>query len=284
MNGVILVNKEEGLTSRDVVNQVGKILKTKKIGHTGTLDPMASGVLVLCVGTATKLVEVLTATEKEYIAEITLGIETDTLDITGNILKEEQIEVTKEQIEYALQSMIGTYNQEVPIYSAIHVNGKKLYEYARKNETVELPSRLVTIFELELLEILSENRFVIKTRVSKGTYIRSLIRDIAKKLNTIGVMSRLKRTKQGEYSLEQCATLKQIEDGNYKIYSISEVLKGYHKVVADSNLEKKIRNGQLIAKNEYPSVVFFESQEETPLALYQVYEKDKSYLKPWKMF
>lgn len=126
MNGILLVNKKENWTSRDVVNKVGKILGTKKVGHTGTLDPLATGVLVLCIGSATKLNEILTSTYKEYEAEITLGLLTDTLDITGNELKEEKVKVNKEQILEALNKMTGKYVQEVPIYSAVKVNGRKL--------------------------------------------------------------------------------------------------------------------------------------------------------------
>ena len=130
MNGVLVVNKEKDYTSRDIVNIISKALKTKKVGHTGTLDPLATGVLVVTVGEATKISELLTSSFKEYIADIELGIETDTLDITGNILKEETVFKTKEEIENILSSMIGSYDQEVPIYSAVKINGKKLYEYA----------------------------------------------------------------------------------------------------------------------------------------------------------
>ena len=136
MNGVLVVNKEKDYTSRDIVNIISKALKTKKVGHTGTLDPLATGVLVVTVGEATKISELLTSSFKEYIADIELGIETDTLDITGNILKEETVFKTKEEIENILSSMIGSYDQEVPIYSAVKINGKKLYEYAREKEEV----------------------------------------------------------------------------------------------------------------------------------------------------
>lgn len=283
MNGILVVYKEAGMTSRDVVNQVGKILHTKKIGHTGTLDPMATGILVLCVGKATKIVELLTATEKEYIAEITLGIMTDTLDSTGKIIKKEPVFVSKEQIEKVLKSMIGNYLQEVPLYSAIHVDGKKLYEYARNEEEVVLPSRMVTIYSLELLEY-TNNKFVIKTKVSKGTYIRSLVRDIAKKLNTVGVMSKLERTKQGIFELKDCVKLEEIEQNKDALLPIKEALKHYPTIQVDLELEKRIRNGQII-KNIYekPIILFVDSKEE-PLALYQIYQKDNTYLKPWKMF
>lgn len=284
MDGILVVYKEQGITSRDVVNQVGKILHIKKIGHTGTLDPMASGVLVLCVGKATKLVELLTSAEKEYVAEVTLGMRTDTLDVTGTVLEQKEFNVTELQIKEVLSSMIGTYEQEVPLYSAIHVNGKKLYEYARKGEEVRLPKKKVTISKLDLIEIKEEGRFSICTTVSKGTYIRSLVRDIAFKLGTIGVMSQLNRTKQGDFTLSDTYTLEQIKSGNFVLLSILEVLKKYKTIVVDEELEQKIKYGQLLRNNFQDSVILFVNQNQVPLALYQVYEKNKEYLKPWKMF
>ncbi|MBQ8219464.1 MAG: tRNA pseudouridine(55) synthase TruB, partial [Bacilli bacterium] len=149
MNGIIVVNKEIGYTSRDIVNIVGSILGTKKVGHTGTLDPMASGVLVLCVGKALKVCELLTNHDKEYIAGVTLGIETDTLDMEGNIISTEIVDINKERIIEVVNSFIGVYNQEVPKYSSVKVNGKKLYEYARNNISVELPSRDVEIKSIQ---------------------------------------------------------------------------------------------------------------------------------------
>ena len=151
MSGIIVINKPSNYTSRDIVNIVSRELHTKKVGHTGTLDPMATGVLVVCAGEATKLVELITDTYKEYEAEITLGILTDTLDSEGNILKEEDVSFTKEEITKAISSMKGKYIQEVPIYSAIKVNGKKLYEYAREGIEVTLPKREVDIKEIELI-------------------------------------------------------------------------------------------------------------------------------------
>ncbi|MCI9233761.1 MAG: tRNA pseudouridine(55) synthase TruB [Bacilli bacterium] len=283
MTGILVINKKAGMTSRDVVNEVGKLLHTKKIGHTGTLDPMATGVLVLCVGKATKIAELLTATEKEYVAEITLGIETDTLDNTGTILKQENVSCSKEQIENVLKSMVGEYLQEVPLYSAIHVDGKKLYEYARNHEEVKLPSRIVTIYSLELVQY-TTNKFTIRTKVSKGTYIRSLIRDIAKKLNTIGVMSKLERTQQGIFPLKDSVTIENIKNHTYSILSIKDALISYPMISVNQELEKKIKNGQII-KNEFgKSIILFLNGDQEPLALYKVYPKDEEYLKPWKMF
>ena len=152
MDGIIVVNKPKGITSRDVVNKVCKKFNTKKVGHTGTLDPIAEGVLVICIGKATKLVEVLTSLEKEYIAEVKLGILTDTLDVDGLVLKEEKTEIKREELEKVLNSFVKEYNQEVPIYSAVKIGGKKLYEYAREGKEITLPSRKVNIKNIELLD------------------------------------------------------------------------------------------------------------------------------------
>ena len=216
MNGIVLVNKPANLTSRDVVNLVSKKLNIKKIGHTGTLDPLATGVLVLTVNQATKISELITSYDKEYIAEVVLGIETDTLDITGNILKETKTRFTKKEIEIVLNKMIGFYDQEVPIYSAVKINGKRLYEYARSNEEVLLPKRLVNIKSLELVSdidyIDNKTVFKIKCLVSKGTYIRSLIKDLASNLNTIGTMKNLTRTKQGNFKIEDSVLLSEVDN------------------------------------------------------------------------
>ena len=288
MNGILLVNKKENWTSRDVVNRVGKILGTKKVGHTGTLDPLATGVLVLCIGSATKLNEILTSTYKEYEAEITLGLLTDTLDITGNELKEEKVNVNKEQILEALNKMTGKYVQEVPIYSAVKVNGRKLYEYARAGESVELPKREVDIKELELIGNIkyTDNKtiFNIRCLVSKGTYIRALVNDIAKSLNTIGVMSKLTRTKQGKFKLENCYKIEDIESGNYKLISIAEALNNFPKVVVDGYLENLIKNGAVINDEWKQEHILFINKNNCLLALYKSYDKDKNKLKPWKMF
>ena len=224
MNQIIIVNKEKGMTSRDVVNRLNKILKTKKIGHTGTLDPIATGVLVVCVNEATKLSELLTSATKEYIAEIKLGVMTDTGDITGKVLKQEEAPIlSEEKIKEVLNSFLGKSIQEVPLYSAIKVNGKKLYEYARNNEEVELPKREIEIFNIELLNY-EKDTISFKVTVSKGTYIRSLIKDICLKLETIGTMNNLVRTKQGDYKIEDSYTLDQIEKGEYKYLTIEQIL------------------------------------------------------------
>ena len=284
MNGVLVVNKEKDYTSRDIVNIISKALKTKKVGHTGTLDPLATGVLVVTVGEATKISELLTSSFKEYIADIELGIETDTLDVTGNILKEETVFKTKEEIENILSSMIGSYDQEVPIYSAVKINGKKLYEYAREKEEVELPKRKVEVKEIELLNYRQkEDKVFFKMRclVSKGTYIRSLIRDIATKLNTIGVITDLIRTKQGKFNIEDAYTLEQIKQEKFHLIKIQDAL-DIDIVEVDDYLKKKIQNGSIL-ENRYPKdTVLF--KQNTALAIYKKYEKDPTKVKPWKMF
>lgn len=287
MDGIVLINKEKNCTSRDVVNQVSKILKTKKIGHTGTLDPIATGVLVLCIGKATKLVEVITSYDKEYEAEVILGIKTDTKDITGKILKEEKAIISKENIEKCLKQMIGTYNQTVPIYSAVKINGKKLYEYARNNEEIELPKRKVTIKELKLISDITyekeKTKFKIKCHVSKGTYIRSLIEDIATNLNTIGTMENLKRTKQGNFQIANANTIKDIENNKFKIYPIEEILEKFYKIEMTDDLYFKIKNGSIIKNNYNHDIVAFTKNNKI-VAIYKEYSKDKTLLKPWKMF
>lgn len=288
MDGIIIVDKEKDYTSRDVVNIASKVLHTKKIGHTGTLDPIATGVLVLAVGKATKLVEYLTSKEKEYTAKICLGIETDTLDSTGTILKKEVVSKTKEEIDKVLEMMIGCYEQEVPKYAAVKVNGKKLYEYARNKEEVVLPKRMVTIFSLERIsdiEVIDGNLyFKIKTTVSKGTYIRSLIRDIAKKLDTVGMMCELRRTKQGVFSLDQAISMKQLKEDAVTLISIKEVLKDMDTVVVDDLLEQKIKNGSLLPDLYHKNRVLFLSQEGEVLAIYKPYDKDYTLIKPDIMF
>ena len=283
MNGVLIVDKPKDYTSRDVVNIVSKVVGTKKVGHTGTLDPIATGILIICIGSATKLVELLTSKEKEYIAEITLGIETDTLDITGNILKEEKVNVSVDEIDKTLKNMIGFYDQEVPIYSAVKINGRKLYEYARNNEEVILPKRKVEIKELERISdvIYKDNKviFSIKTTVSKGTYIRSLIKDISLKLNTIGVMSELRRTKQGIFDLNSSNTIDDIKNNNIKLLTIEEALKDIYTVEVSDELAFKIKNGVKIKDYYNKDLVLFKNNNNI-IALYQ---KDGDILKVYKI-
>ena len=279
MNGVIPVYKEKGMTSFDVVHEIKKIFQTKKVGHTGTLDPLAEGVLLVCIGKATKIVELLTANEKEYIAKIKLGIETDTLDIEGKVLKEETIPNNLNIKEIVDSYKNKTYMQEVPKYSAIKVNGKKLYEYARGNIDIELPKKEVIIKEIELIDY-KEDTFTIKTLVSKGTYIRSLIRDICHDMNTIGTMTELLRTKQGKVKVEDCFKLDEIKNNNYKLFSIEDVL-NYKKIEVDEETYNKIKHGMKIS-NDYnieDKVMFTFNNE-----LIGIYQKEDNLLRVWKNF
>ncbi len=283
MDGIIVVNKPKGLTSRDVVNKICKIFNTKKVGHTGTLDPLATGVLIICVGKATKLVEILTSEEKEYVANVKLGILTDTLDIDGNILEEKNIILEKDKLLNVINSFKKEYMQEVPIYSAVKINGKKLYEYARNGEDIKLPSRMVNIKNIELLEYIDNTSYKFKTLVSKGTYIRSLINDINKGLDIIGSMSELTRTKQGKYKLEDSYTLEDIENNNYKLFSITDVLKNDSCIEIDDNIFEKVKNGAILDNIYGKDEVTFVYNDEV-IAIYKKYDKDNTKLKPFKMF
>lgn len=286
MNGFIVINKETGYTSRDVVNIACKALKTKKIGHTGTLDPMATGVLVLAVGKATKLVDYITNKEKEYIAEIELGTLTDTLDITGKILASETVRKSETEIDHALAQMIGTYLQEVPIYSAVKVRGKKLYEYARHHEAVTLPKKEVTIASLKRISPLTVSdgkiRFTIRTTVSKGAYIRSLIRDLAAQLGTIGTMLRLERTRQGNYTLASAIRLTALENGNYRCISIPEALVDVKQMVVGDENATRIRNGNKIEAYYDVDKILFINPDGSPIGIYEQYEP--GHFKPRIMF
>lgn len=282
MNGVLVIYKEKGFTSRDVVNILMDELGTRKVGHTGTLDPMATGVLVVCVGQGLKLVELLTNHDKEYIAKIRLGIETDTLDITGKVLKEEKVrDYSKEEVEHVLSKFVGKIKQTVPKYAAIKVNGKKLYEYARNGEEVELPVRDIEIYDLKLVSNIKNNEFYIKCHVSKGTYIRSLVRDIGIALGTCATMVELERTKLGEFSLENTYTLDDIRSGMYSMLKIEDVL-DLPEFVVDKEQEKRIRNGQVLDKFFDGDMVTVMNEDNKLLAIYQEYHDNKA--KPYRMF
>ena len=276
--GIVLVDKEVNYTSRDIVNILCKVFNNKKIGHTGTLDPIASGVLVVLVGKYTKLGNVLTALDKEYIAEIKLGIKTDTLDITGEVLEKKDFLVDKEKVREVLESFLGEYHMEVPLYSAIKVDGKRLYQYAREKKKVELPIKNVRIEEIELLSLKGDIiRFRVK--VEKGTYIRSLIRDICEKLGTVGTMNSLVRIRQGNFRLEDAYTLEDIKKGNYKVLSIKDILKVREYEIRDDEFGKKVFNGNKIDRDFLEDLILFTYKGEE-VALYQ---KNNDEYKPFIM-
>ena len=271
MNGFILVNKKKDMTSRDVVNYLTKILNTKKIGHTGTLDPFAEGILLVGVNKGLKVVKLLNYKDKEYIAKVKLGIKTDTLDITGNILEEKKEELNKEELLEVLKSFIGDYSYEVPIYSAIKVNGKKLYEYARNDQKVELPIKNSYIYDIKLIDF-KENSFTFSVKVSNGTYIRALVRDISKKLNKLMTLEELTRTKVDNLLIENSYTLEDIKNNNFKLLKINDLL-NYKEVELNRDLEDKVLNGNKIKLDEKEDNILFIKEKEE-IAVYTREECD----------
>lgn len=302
MNGIINVYKEKDFTSFDVVAKLRGILKQKKIGHTGTLDPDAVGVLPVCLGSATKLCDMLTDKKKEYMAEFLLGKESDTQDISGQILKEAEVICTEEDVRNTIQTFVGDYEQLPPMYSAIKVDGKRLYELARQGKEVERKTRPVTFYEIEVVKC--ELPYVsIRVLCSKGTYIRTLCHDIGQKLGCGAVMTELERTRSGQFTKEKAYTLAEIEQlrdaGRLEeiIMPVDTVFMDFPALVVTGELEKKILNGNLIRINECKNAGLTECFSEEKrvrvykekenscnfIAIYQ-YSKEKKGMIPDKMF
>lgn len=278
MNGVIVVNKPKGITSRDVVNKLVKVFGTKSIGHIGTLDPMATGVLVCLIGKYTKLGSIMVNHDKEYIATFKLNVLTDTLDIEGKVLKTDNKIISLEDMNGAIEHFNGlTYMQEVPIYSAVKVNGKKLYDYARNNEDVILPKKEVTIYKLELVSF--EDEVKIKCKVSKGTYIRALIRDICAYLGTYGVMTDLVRTKLGDYDIGDAYSLDDISNGKYKLYRLEDIFDLDVRYINDDN-HKQIYNGNIV-KDKNSNYILYKEGDKAVAFYTRINEEE---LKPLIMF
>ena len=247
MDGILLVDKPKGVTSYDIVRKVKKILNTKTVGHTGTLDPNATGLLPLLINKGTKLSKYLIEHDKTYIATLQLGIKTDTMDSEGRILEEKTVskEIFKQKnVISILNSFIGVQEQIPPIYSALKINGKKLYEYARKNQKINIADkkRNIEIYSIELKQIDEYNEIIVfKVHCSKGTYIRSLCEDIAVKLGTIGYMKELRRLTVGKFSIEQAIeNLSEIEN---HIISIEEFFNDKYSVYMNENKIKLLLNG-----------------------------------------
>lgn len=281
LNKIILINKEKNYTSRDIVNIISKKFKTKKVGHFGTLDPLATGLLVIGINSLTKIGNFPLFDDKTYKAEVLIGTSTDTYDITGNIMKQEIKDITQTKLEQTLKSFIITYNQEVPIFSATKVNGKKLYEYARKGEKVTLPKKEVTIYDIKDIKLYKKNNnkyFSFICKVSKGTYIRSLINDISKKLDIPLCMSNLERLSQGIFNIKDANTLEDIKNDNYKLLDIRDIL-DVKVVEIPKNQEKIIQNGGVIPKTSNNYILYTKDKED--LFLYGPY-KDK--MKPYLTF
>ena len=254
MEGIIVVNKPKGITSFDVIRKLKKILKTKKIGHTGTLDPLATGVMLMCVGKATKLASDLEAKAKIYIANFDIGYATDTYDIEGKKIVENIIDVSKEDLEQSIKKFIGNIKQVPPMYSAIKIDGNKLYHLARKGIEVERPERDITIEYINLLDF-KDNKAKIETKVSKGCYIRSLIFDIGQDLGTYATMTALQRNQVGDYSLENSYSLEQIEEmvlnNDFKFLKTVEEIFSYDKYSLQTEKELTLyKNGNTVKIKE----------------------------------
>ncbi len=295
-NGIINIYKEAGFTSHDVVAKMRGICKQKKIGHTGTLDPDATGVLPVCLGSGTKLCDMLTDKDKEYVAELLLGVSTDTQDVTGQVLCEKSVEVAEEQVREAILGFQGDYMQVPPMYSALKVNGKKLYELAREGKEVERAARPVVIHEIEILEV---NLPIVKMRVacSKGTYIRTLCADIGDKLGCGGTMKSLLRTKVGGFGLEKAVTLAQLEqlrDENRIdeiLFPVESAFDNCPSLHVKEEFRKLLDNGnsiypsQTIEKKTYAAGKWVKvyRADESFVGVY-AFDSERKWYKPVKMF
>ena len=276
MDGVLLINKPKGFTSRDVCNKISKILNEKRVGHIGTLDPFATGLLIVLVGKCTKCTQFFDDLSKSYTATLVLGKETDSLDIDGEVIKEQDVpNLSREDIEKVLNSFLGKQKQIPPMTSAIRVNGKKLYELAHKGVTIDRESRDIEIYRINLVSFASPE-IVFSASVSKGTYIRVLGSDIANKLNTVGYLKELNRDEIGPFSVEEAISLDEINEnsliGMFDVLSkISEVKK------VDDSLALDIKNGK-IKEMEYKSCnkyLFIVDKNDNPIAMYIKINKEK---------
>lgn len=294
INGIINVYKEKGFTSHDVVAKLRGIVKQKKIGHTGTLDPDATGVLPVCLGSATKLCDMLTDKSKEYVTTMRLGFCTDTQDISGEVLLKKEVCVTKEEVEETILSFIGKYDQIPPMYSALKVNGKKLYELAREGIEIERKARSIEIFEIEILDI-SLPDITMRVHCSKGTYIRTLCHDIGEKLGCFGTMVTLERTKVASFLLKNAYKLSEIE-AIVKEERIGEILTNTEDMFECMSVhvapmfEKLLLNGNPIYLNQILERIRIADKEQVKVytkdrfcAIYQC-DESKNMLKPVKMF
>lgn len=296
MNGVINVYKEAGYTSHDVVARLRGILGQRRIGHTGTLDPDAVGVLPVCLGSATRLCDMLTDTTKEYEALLLLGLETDTQDLSGKVLNSREVRVTEEQVREAVLSFIGLYDQIPPMYSALKVNGKKLYELAREGKTVERRARRVRIESIEILEM-DLPRIRLLVNCSKGTYIRTLCHDIGQKLGTGGAMETLCRTRAGVFRIEEAVKLDVLEEARRNgeiekyVIAVDRLLEEYEAVTVKKSYEKLVQNGNPLVPEHLTQEGNF--GEDCQVRVYNEsgrfygiyrYIREEKRLKPVKMF
>lgn len=300
MDGILPLWKEKGMTSFDCVFKVRRLLQTKKVGHSGTLDPEVDGVLPICVGKATKVVEYLLESNKVYQGEICLGIATETEDAHGEIVKQEEIisPFTIEEIDAMMETFKGEIIQIPPMYSAVKVNGKRLYEYARKGESVERPERRVKIYEFKRTstpvydEASKTQKWKFEVSCSKGTYVRTLAVDLGEKLGVPAHMSQLTRIKSGPFVSKQCVTLSQLEafveqnQAQSILRPLEEVFETYPRVDVPEEFITKVKNGAILTTAELPQVIepsTFYIEDEL-IALYGPHPEKKGLLKPIKMF
>ena len=273
MDGLILIDKQVGATSYDAVRLVKRIFNTNKVGHCGTLDPFASGLLIVGINQATKVMTFLEHDYKEYEATIKFGVATDSYDTEGKVVEEKEvINYNDEQINEVLASFVGEITQTPPVFSSIHVDGKKLYEYARNNIEVEVPSRNVFIHDIRLLEN-NKDSIRIYVKCSRGTYIRSLGVDIAKKLNNVGHLSALRRLSIGNVSVDMANSYEDLEQGNVNLISIKDALSYKKLYISDPKILKRVYNGQdIILKNETEDrIIIIDNEKE--IAIYDKKEE-----------
>ena len=268
-NGILIIDKPAGWTSHDVVAKLRGIFHEKRIGHAGTLDPMATGVLPVFVGRATRAVEFAAEREKEYLAGLRLGVVTDTQDVTGNTLSTHPVDLTRAQVEAALAPFRGDIQQIPPMYSAIKRGGKKLYELARRGEEVERQPRPITIYELELLDQVSPSEYTLRVLCSKGTYVRTLCHDIGQALGCGGCLSSLRRTQAAGFTLADGVTLEQVQaaqDPASLLLPVDAYFSGHPMLLLKTaGAEKKLRNGTPLTL-------------EAPDGIYRVYSRQKEFL------
>ena len=256
-NGIIVIDKEQNWTSMDVCAKLRGIFHEKRVGHAGTLDPMATGVLPVFVGRATRAVEFAGEGDKEYVAGLRLGLVTNTQDTSGETLEERPVSVTQEELETVLEGFRGEIQQVPPMYSAIKINGKKLYELARKGREVERPARKVTIHALTLESREGERDFTIRVRCSKGTYVRTLCHDIGQALGCGGCMSGLRRTMAAGFTLEDAVkleTVQRAQEAEKLLLPVDAYFAGRPMVILKAELEKKVRNGMTVILPQDPGV------------------------------
>ncbi len=299
MDGILNIYKEKGFTSHDVVAAVRKTIHMKKVGHTGTLDPDAEGVLPICVGKATKLSDVIMDGRKSYRAVLRLGITTTTEDASGEVIERREVSCGEEEIRRAMAAMIGRQEQIPPMYSAVKVQGKKLYELAREGKEIERKARTIEIYDIRIRQFLPENQVEFDVDCSKGTYIRTLCADIGKALGCGGHMAGLLRTKTGAFALEDAIRLSELKElaeqgrAEEALLSMEEALRDFPRICVESGFTKLLYNGGKIWQKhfaEHPQelreggLAAVYDSERRLVGLHEIKREGKSfYIKPYKM-